>query len=370
MILMAGRWVGTVVRAYCEALQAAFTDAMQLRRLVRFGLDQNLDELSAPGRLGDIVFTLVEWAEAQGIGERLLDAALRENPGSPELRRFDQEHRDAIRPGAEAPPPRERPRETFYWSLDRATQRAALSEVIADRSPVRVVMIGGERGQGHRFLSEDLAAQLGCEVRSVSWPPRAEGPENRLCVLLRAVLARVGAPELTEDETPDSSAGSPFSGPPSGAWGLFLKVVRRGIASGRGRRILLRHVVEELGPDDEAVLRVLLTHVWGALPAEAGDDVFTLVFEWHWADTGRLADIARDALGGRVPVWSLAPLDAVDPASVATWMHRWRSFVSGAGSTPSAPSAETLDASRRECELAEGTYERLIESLEPEWSRP
>jgi tetratricopeptide (TPR) repeat protein len=68
-----------------RALMSAFPSIDDLARVVRFGLDKNLSEISESGSLKDTVFQLIQWAEAQGRVKDLIEAAYAENPGNPEL---------------------------------------------------------------------------------------------------------------------------------------------------------------------------------------------------------------------------------------------------------------------------------------------
>lgn len=68
------------------ALVHAFPSRRELERLVRFKLDIPLNTIAAEGgTLSDAVMHLIEWADARGRVDDLVNGALLENPTSPEL---------------------------------------------------------------------------------------------------------------------------------------------------------------------------------------------------------------------------------------------------------------------------------------------
>jgi V8-like Glu-specific endopeptidase len=82
---------GEQYRSLHEALVAAFPDANSLRRMVRFGLNQNLDAVADTGRLNDAVFELLKWAESHNRIDQLIVAARNSNPGNSMLREIAEE---------------------------------------------------------------------------------------------------------------------------------------------------------------------------------------------------------------------------------------------------------------------------------------
>jgi hypothetical protein len=116
---------GSERRQLVEALLAAFDDD-GLEQVARFHLDVDLAEVAGGDNLRDVAFNLVEWATREGRTAALVDGALAENPGSPDLRRFELDVWNRPRPkerparsgetaraaaggAAEAAPPREAP---------------------------------------------------------------------------------------------------------------------------------------------------------------------------------------------------------------------------------------------------------------------
>jgi hypothetical protein len=73
-------------RPLYDALLAAFPAAQDLQQMVRFGLDENLSAIAGGSALSDIVFNLIQWAEARGRVGDLVAAALEANPRNPALR--------------------------------------------------------------------------------------------------------------------------------------------------------------------------------------------------------------------------------------------------------------------------------------------
>jgi len=53
-----------------------------LSRWYGFGLNENLDAVAGTGKLQDVVFQLLTWAEAQGRVEELVEKARETNPGN------------------------------------------------------------------------------------------------------------------------------------------------------------------------------------------------------------------------------------------------------------------------------------------------
>jgi hypothetical protein len=84
-LVLTGPQVGELQAALLSAY-----DRQQLREMVREWLDNDLDVIAGDGALGAIVFNLIRWAERKGKLRRLIDGALEENPGNPELARFVQ----------------------------------------------------------------------------------------------------------------------------------------------------------------------------------------------------------------------------------------------------------------------------------------
>jgi hypothetical protein len=73
------------------ALRSAFDDEEALGRMLRQQLGRALVDLAAPGRLPDRITEVIEEAQSGGWVRELVEGALREKPGNPELREFAQD---------------------------------------------------------------------------------------------------------------------------------------------------------------------------------------------------------------------------------------------------------------------------------------
>ena len=72
---------GKQTEELCNILARAF-DRDSLERMVKFGLDENLENVAAGNTLPGIVFKLVEWSQRHGKLTVLLKAAREQNPGN------------------------------------------------------------------------------------------------------------------------------------------------------------------------------------------------------------------------------------------------------------------------------------------------
>lgn len=80
---------------FCKALEKAFPDISKLRKVVSFGLNQNLNVIAGNRNLEDTVFELVDWAETYNKLPELLDAVCNYeygNPGNSQLNPFCQQY--------------------------------------------------------------------------------------------------------------------------------------------------------------------------------------------------------------------------------------------------------------------------------------
>jgi hypothetical protein len=67
-----------------QALVGAF-DIDSLRMMVRIQMSENLDAIAGSGNLRKVVYDLIDWAQRTGNLDRLLDGALADVPGNPQL---------------------------------------------------------------------------------------------------------------------------------------------------------------------------------------------------------------------------------------------------------------------------------------------
>ncbi|NEQ41019.1 MAG: hypothetical protein F6K40_34330 [Okeania sp. SIO3I5] len=71
-----------------EALISAFRHYNALKRMVRFQLDENLEEIADKSTLNQVVFNLSNWAEAENKLRWLIEGAYKENPHNQKLQYF------------------------------------------------------------------------------------------------------------------------------------------------------------------------------------------------------------------------------------------------------------------------------------------
>jgi hypothetical protein len=71
----------------CEALGVAFS-LKELKRMVRFRLGLDLEDISEAGARADVIFELVEYATRRDLVRPLVEGARAENPGNPALAAF------------------------------------------------------------------------------------------------------------------------------------------------------------------------------------------------------------------------------------------------------------------------------------------
>jgi adenine/guanine phosphoribosyltransferase-like PRPP-binding protein len=81
-------WQGEQVNQLHCALLSAFPDVPSLSRMVKMEMGQNIVTIASGTNLAEIAFSLIGWAEAQGLAQELVEAATRANSTNPELRRF------------------------------------------------------------------------------------------------------------------------------------------------------------------------------------------------------------------------------------------------------------------------------------------
>ena len=71
-----------------DALLDAYRSYNNLKRMVRFELDINLETEVGRGKLKDVVFDLIDWADETGKLQHLIIGAHAQNPGNPVLKEF------------------------------------------------------------------------------------------------------------------------------------------------------------------------------------------------------------------------------------------------------------------------------------------
>lgn len=76
---------GALLRDLQDALISAFPNRAALKQMVALGINEKLDSITGENNLREAVFELLEWAQARNKVEKLVKAALAENPYNPEL---------------------------------------------------------------------------------------------------------------------------------------------------------------------------------------------------------------------------------------------------------------------------------------------
>lgn len=94
---------GKQVKELEQALQSAYPNRAQLKRMVRYKLDKRLTEIAGGENQSEIVFNLIEWAEAQGRIEELIQKSHAYNVGNAQLSAFVSQF-FASQPSASQPP--------------------------------------------------------------------------------------------------------------------------------------------------------------------------------------------------------------------------------------------------------------------------
>ncbi len=80
--------LGSQKKQFCEALMDAFRSQKALEMMLSYELDWKLNQIAGGDNYGEIVFSLIDYAEAQGQLIKFLEAAKRANPGNSKLRNF------------------------------------------------------------------------------------------------------------------------------------------------------------------------------------------------------------------------------------------------------------------------------------------
>lgn len=81
-----------------NALFGAFPKRGLLAQMVTFKMDESLEKVAGAESYSDVILNLIEWAESQGLLEKLIVSARAQNPGNRSLQAF------AVEVGIEPPP--------------------------------------------------------------------------------------------------------------------------------------------------------------------------------------------------------------------------------------------------------------------------
>jgi hypothetical protein len=105
---------GAEVQRLHDALLAAFPTRSALAKMVRIGLDANLEAFASQENLSVAIMDLIRWVEAEERLDDLIAAARRTNPDNPALRAFAEQYKTAPPAGGTPPAPK-----TFRLDLTR-----------------------------------------------------------------------------------------------------------------------------------------------------------------------------------------------------------------------------------------------------------
>jgi hypothetical protein len=167
-----------------DALMSAFPSRSNLKQMVRFRLDENLDEIAAEGSLSVLTFDLIRWAEAGGRTDELVKGALEEQPLNPELQGIATEMGVPLPPLP--PPPRSTPPPPSRWErlLSELRRRRSwiivgLLLIVAALVFVVISTMGGIDWPNDLFTNQqpmtvDELKQAGAYVRIESIDPSPE----------------------------------------------------------------------------------------------------------------------------------------------------------------------------------------------------
>lgn len=118
---------GYQYRQLTDALLDAFPRRDKLEQMVRFRLDKNLTAIALGNDLTEIVFKLIQTAEAEGWTAQLVAGARESNPGNPHLLTFAQQF--GLAPATPSQPELERIVKTTNSFLDVDMWRTRLGEI-------------------------------------------------------------------------------------------------------------------------------------------------------------------------------------------------------------------------------------------------
>jgi formylglycine-generating enzyme required for sulfatase activity len=179
-----------------DALLAAFDEA-GLRRLVRFELDEDLDQVTPPGDMTQRAYNLVAWADKQGCIPALIAGALKQNPGNADLQALAAAAASwHLEPAAEpeAKPPYQGLAYFDVADVDRFFGRERLTaELVACLKDHRFLAIVGASGSGKSSVVRAgvvTALKAGALPGSDRWATFIITPKARPLTTLAAALTQ------------------------------------------------------------------------------------------------------------------------------------------------------------------------------------
>lgn len=259
-------------------------------------------------------------AQRQGKLHALVAHAIREYP----------EHRSRLWAALEHETTDHDSFEQWMLTLARAEQRAA---IIRSRAPVTVLMLVGPRGQGHRHFAL-WARRLRQDRRplvELDWPWH-DGVTARFGQLVGELarqcrLREMGCREVpSEDVTYDPAAWTRWAQYVTPELIAALLKERQPAPSARPM-VLVRHLLNDVTPDDPAVIGHYLERIWAPVAAhirEKGPAEMRCLLSFEAltktdAEAATLCSVARPSEEA-LAVPELAPLGNVHRDDIVMWL--------------------------------------------------
>jgi Effector-associated domain 1 len=143
-----------------EALLSAFPTKPPLEQMLSFELDKNLEAIAREGNLQDIIFTIIQTAEAQGWIKDLICAAYKTNPGNSELQAIAKRLKTAPQKVCNIP----YPRNPFFTGLETVLQEIR-NTLLARKSAA----LSGLGGIGKTQTAIEFAYRYDNEYEAILW---------------------------------------------------------------------------------------------------------------------------------------------------------------------------------------------------------
>jgi formylglycine-generating enzyme required for sulfatase activity len=186
---------GVKSRRFREALLDAFPTRDLLEQMVRVGLGENLEVISADENLSVTVFDLLTWAESRGKVDDLLACARQANPGNELLHALANEIEGSTAPGDVKKVPLAHDRAFFVGSSD---SEGCLHDDAVDKAPASPAGSTGLLSHDEilKLYSTVLAAQLagsrstllvGIDPTIAAGIPSASNPRDQILMDLGAL---------------------------------------------------------------------------------------------------------------------------------------------------------------------------------------
>ena len=261
-----------------------------------------------------------------------------------------------------------------HASIDRVSQKRALRENVPAGAQPLLVMLHGERGQGHDTLAEIIVAFARRGKRGISAPSEWLSPSAKVVWPHSTLPPSVRWAKLIE------ACAKCVSVRPDGGEEALVK----GLTRERSRGLVLRHVLDDLVPDDLALLARYRSEIWEPVAAATPRPWVVATLEvvlpprpawWQFWPWGRVGVAHRrwtvaDRLSAQLPhgadgLSGLA-LDLLHPLSLADIAHAIKRSVrdDDLGELLTADAAEAH--ARRVLEETGGRFDEVVAKLQQE----